>query len=57
MRVDQARRIDPITGCDAEDLFAQVEWYQARGLIHPNDDTHRQRADRRTKETCAKSPT
>jgi hypothetical protein len=50
MRVDQQHRIDPITGLDAEDLFGQVEWCQARGLIHPNDDTPRHRAERRTKE-------
>ena len=31
-------RIDPLTGLDAEDLFAIVEWCQARGLVHPCDD-------------------
>jgi hypothetical protein len=30
--------IDRVTGLDVEDLFGQVEWYQARWLIHPNDD-------------------
>lgn len=47
----QTFAIDPLTGLDAEDLFGQVEWHQARGLVHPNDDTPRHRADRERKHT------
>ncbi len=43
---DLTYAIDPETGCDAEDLFCQVEWYQGRGLLHPNDDIPRLRAER-----------
>ena len=37
-QTEQQFTIDRVTGLDVEDLFGQVEWYQARGLIHPNDD-------------------
>ena len=32
------RVIDPVTSLDAEDLFGQIDYYNARGLLHPNDD-------------------